>query len=130
MSQPEVEVAVLLTEREKALLGEGHRLLPITANSGGLATGVMAKQGQGICYGFTVYNQGAAQFILVMTPDTFNVNGSTPGLCFPIPGASTMSVNFGDHGRVFRQGLAVVNSTTDTTLTAGTANCMFDVQYI
>lgn len=130
MTQPVEELIVELTEREKALLGEGHRLLPLSANSVGLATGVMAKQGQGICYGFTVYNQGAAQFILVMTPDTFNVNGSTPILCFPIAGATTMAVNFGDHGKAFRQGFAVVNSTTDSTLTAGTANCMFDVQYV
>lgn len=130
MTQPVVQLVEELTEREKALLGEGHRLLPLSVNSSGLSTGVMAKQGQGILYGFTVYNQGSAQFILVMTPDTYTTAGATPVLCFPIPGASTMAVNFGDHGKAFRQGIAVVNSTTDTTLTAGTANCMFDVQYI
>lgn len=131
MTQPVEEIVEELSERDKALLGEGHRLLPLSANSGGLATFMMAKQGQGICYGFSVYNQSAnAQWIFMMTPDTFQTSGATPLQSFPVAAKSLLSVDFGQVGRAFRQGFVLANSTTEATLTVGSANCIFDIQYV
>jgi hypothetical protein len=40
-----------------------------------------------------------------------------------------VSVYYGPPGRIFRRGIILCCSTTDTTKTLGAANCLFDVQF-
>lgn len=90
------------------------------------------KAGAGLLFGFTVRTSRAtAQFILLF--DTANMalpaNGAIPVVPFDIAALSTLMVSYADVGRSFQQGILLVNSTTRTSLTVGSADCWFDVQY-
>lgn len=124
-------MAQALDELEAALQGEGFRILPLSVNSSGAQASVVIKSGQGVLYGFTVYSSAAAaQFVLLIAGTVLPSNGAVPLMAFPIGAKAVLGVDFGQHGRAFRQGMILACSSTDTTLTVGTANCLFDVQYI
>lgn len=81
-------------------------------------------------YGFSVYSSLAtAQWILMFDGSTVPADTAVPLMAFPVSGSSNVGVYFGEMGRLFRQGLVLCNSTTDTTKTIGAANCFFDVEY-
>ena len=81
-------------------------------------------------YGFTVYSSLASQqWIDVFDADTLPGDGATPIFPLTIAANNQAGVYFGSKGRVFHRGIALCNSTTETTKTLGAANCYFDVQF-
>lgn len=87
--------------------------------------------GEILLHGFTVYShRGSAQFVLLFDNGTeVPPNGNVPAAAFPIAADSDLDVYYGDAGRLCKYGLSIVNSSTDTTLTIGSADCLFDIQY-
>lgn len=80
-------------------------------------------------YGWTVYSSlTSAQWILYFDQLNAPGSGAVPICALPIAASNQVSAFWGDCGRIFRKGLWLCNSTTDTTLTPGAANCFFDVQ--
>lgn len=81
-------------------------------------------------YGFTVYNSLAAiQYLQMFDGTSVPADTAVPLMTFQLPAQQEKGVWYGDCGRIFRQGLVLCNSTTDTTKTIGSANCFFDVEY-
>lgn len=87
--------------------------------------------GEIILYGFTVYNSNGAAQNIQLFDDGYNVpaDGNVPPANFPVAAKTDLSVYYGEAGRLCRGGLTLANSTTDTTKTAGAADCLFDIQY-
>lgn len=105
------------------------RDFPQNGTSSGLASSFIALAGEGHVYGFTVYNSNAsAQFILLFDQSTPPSAGETADLVLKVSGSDFLPVNW-IPGRYFRQGCVLCNSSTQPTLTAGAADCFFDVQY-
>ena len=105
------------------------RQSPISDAPGKLASSYLAT-GYLRVYGFTVYNSKAsAQWILMFDATTLPADTAVPLMAFNLPSASTLSVYYGPMGRLFRRGLILCNSSTDTTKTIGSADCFFDVEY-
>jgi len=87
--------------------------------------------GELLLYGFTVYNDsGAAQFVQLFD-DGYHVppNGNVPAATFVIPANSGLAVYYGEAGRLCKGGVSLCNSSTAATKTAGSADCLFDIQY-
>lgn len=102
---------------------------PISDAPGKLASSYIAT-GYLRVYGFTVYNSNtASQWILMFDRSSVPADNAVPLMAFNVAGSSVLGVYYGRMGRLFRQGLVLCNSTTDTTKTLGTANCFFDVEY-
>jgi hypothetical protein len=103
--------------------------LPRNGTSARLEAAHVALGGEGRVFGFTVYNSNATdQFILVFDRSTIPSNGATPDLIFAVGAKDNLLINW-IPGRWFRSGCVLCNSSTDSTLTAGSADCLFDVQY-
>jgi hypothetical protein len=84
-------------------------------------------------YGFTVRtSRTSAQFILLFDQADANFPSSAvPDFPWDIGAApQTLGVSYGALGRFCERGIILANSTTATTLTAGSADCWFDVQYL
>ena len=102
---------------------------PISDAPGKLSASYIAS-GYLRVYGFTVYNSNAAaQKILMFDRSSLPADTAVPLMAFPVSGASNLAIYFGRMGRLFRQGLVLCNSSTDTTKTIGAADCFFDVEY-
>jgi hypothetical protein len=56
-------------------------------------------------------------------------NGSVPVMIFYVPAQSNFSLDLGNYGRYFSTGMFIVNSSTGPTLTIGSSDCWFDVQF-
>jgi hypothetical protein len=81
-------------------------------------------------FGFQGWStKGTAQFIHAYDDDAVPANGSIPLFVVPVAATSNFSGYFGSVGRWFSRGIVLANSTTADTLTAGAADCLFDVQY-
>ena len=81
-------------------------------------------------YGFTVYNTKAtAQFLNVFDASSLPADGAVPIFSWPLSANSGVGIYFGQPGRVFHRGVALCNSSTDSTKTIGSADCLFDVQF-
>lgn len=87
--------------------------------------------GEILLHGFTVYNhKGTAQFVLLFDNGTeVPPNGNVPAAAFPVGADQDVDVYYGESGRLCKYGLSIVNSSTDTALTKGSADCLFDIQY-
>lgn len=95
------------------------------------AASLVVKASQGRLYGFTVYNNNvAAQWIQVHDAASLPSNGAVPPIVFEIAAQSARSMDWGPHGRGFKTGIVIANSTTDVTLTTGAADCLIDAQYM
>jgi hypothetical protein len=81
-------------------------------------------------YGFTAYSSlGGAQWILMFDASSLPADGAVPIIALPVAAQNQVSVYYGPPGRIFRRGIILCCSTTDTTKTLGAANCLFDVQF-
>lgn len=104
-------------------------LEPLNYQSRAYEIAASVKSGPGYLYGFEVYSSlGSAQFILV-----FDSAGAPPAnfpaaTVFTVGASSNLPINWLPP-RTFHTGIYITNSTTAPTLTAGAANCHFDVQY-
>lgn len=105
--------------------------LPRNAFTPVLAASELVKAGPGTLYGFTVYSSNAGtQYIQLFDARTLPADGAVPLLNFPVTTKTTLGVDWGTTGRWFERGIFICNSSTDTTKTIGSADCLFDVQYI
>ena len=98
-------------------------------------TGALANRlvvpGQAILYGFTACSTNAgSQFILLFDSATSPANGAVPLAFFPCSTNNLVQEYYGHVGRHCYQGITLCNSSTAATLTAGSADTLFDVQYI
>ncbi len=87
--------------------------------------------GEILLYGFSVYsNNGAAQFVQLFD-DGYSVpaDGNVPAVTFPVAANAVMAVYYGEEGRLCKGGVTLANSSTAATKTAGSADCLFDIQY-
>lgn len=105
--------------------------LPRSVFSQALSASFIPFTGQGRLLGFTVSSTRASgQFIQVFDANVLPASGAVPPLVFDIATVSTRMVAFDPYGRWFEIGCVIVNSTTQATFTAGSADCLFDVQYV
>lgn len=113
------------------LQGEHGGLLPLNRCSNAYESVRQVKTGPGKIYGFTVYNSGAAQFILMLDSARAPASGDVPVFApVAVAATSTVFVGFADVGRCFNAGCWLANSSTGPTYTAGAADCWFDAQYV
>lgn len=112
------------------LAGEGDPL-PSNNTTLALANQLMVKSGAGYLMGITGFNNKiSAQFIQVHDSSTIPGNGAVPVVVITVPTASNFSITYMPLGRLFWEGIAIVNSSTAATLTIGAADCWIDAQYI
>ena len=105
--------------------------LPLNSHSNVLEAAHVAKPSPGYLLGFTVNNtKSSAQYLLIFDATTAPVSNQVPVTSFTVAASSSLSVYFNTPGRSFRYGIVVANSSTADKLTAGSADCFFDVQYI
>ncbi len=111
---------------------EGYALepKPNNANPGHLVASLVAAAGEARLYGFTVYSTKAtAQFVQVFDDTALPANGAVPLFSRPVAANNFVSVYYGLVGRAFYSGIVIANSSTDATLTLGSADCFVDVQW-
>ena len=103
---------------------------PLSASSLALQSAFNATSGPARLFGFQVYsNKGAAQFIQLHDTITAPASGAVPVAVFTVASASNLPIAYPWPGRWFGRGIWIANSSTAATLTAGSADCYFDVQY-
>lgn len=102
---------------------------PLSDAPGALANSYLAT-GYLRVYSITVYNSAAsAQWVLMFDASSLPADTAVPRMAFPIAAAQTLGLYYGPMGRIFKRGLILCNSSTDTTKTIGSANCFYDVEY-
>lgn len=105
--------------------------LPRNSTNPALASSLVAMEGQGRLIGFTVSNtKASAQFILLFDSNALPADGAVPRMSFSVPASDAKAVYFGSSGRWFHQGIILCNSSTQGTKTIGSADCIFDVQFV
>ena len=114
------------------LLGEFFDAsLPVNAHSLALEASRLGLSGAGFLFSFSVLNTNAsAQFIQLHDSIKAPGSGAVPSVVYTVAGSSNLVVAYTVPGRPFAQGLWIVNSSTSATLTAGSADCFFDLQVI
>lgn len=109
--------------------------LPLSVHSNVAEASRQVKTEPGLLFGFSVCTTKAtAQFIQVFDVSSAPANGAVPAAVFLINQAAsangdTLAVSYIFPGRFHRTGIWIANSSTMATLTAGSADCFFDVQY-
>lgn len=105
--------------------------LPRNAASVAVANSLVAFVGQGRLIGFSVTNtKASAQFILAFGTASVPADTAVPLFGIDIAANTFKAVYFGESGRWFHQGFVLCNSSTQATKTIGSADCLFDVQYV
>lgn len=109
---------------------EWDALLPLNYYSPRLASFAVVKTGPGILYGFTVTNtSAAAQYVQLFDGTELPADGAVPILAKSIPLADAIAFNWFP-GRTFHGGIILCNSSTLATKTIGSADCIFDAQFV
>ena len=104
--------------------------LPINKTSPALAASFIIKPTMGVLYGLTVTNtKAAAQFVLIFDSETVPGNGAVPLIAKSMAASDAVGFSWFP-GRTFTAGIVVCNSSSQATLTLGSADCLFDAQYI
>ena len=112
------------------LPAEGEALLPLNYASPRLAASAVVKTGPGILYGFTITNtSGSAQFVQVFDGTEVPADGAVPILAKSVPAGDAVGFNWLP-GRTFLGGIILCNSSTQATKTIGSADCLFDAQFV
>ena len=102
----------------------------LSANSGGVASSLLVKPTSGLLFGFTVSSSnGAAQFIQLFDRATLPADTAVPTVVFKVSATDVLPMQFLPP-RSFRNGIVICNSSTQHTKTIGSADCIFDVQYL
>lgn len=105
--------------------------LPRNAFTPALASSLVAFTGQGRLIGFTASStRGTGQFVQLFNAYSLPSNGAIPLLSIDIASATAKGVAFDPYGRWMTIGCVIANSTTQGSLTIGSADCLFDVQYL
>jgi hypothetical protein len=115
---------------ENEYAGELAGLQPLNYTSRALEASCVVKTGDGILYGFTVTNtKASAQFVLLFDRATVPSSGAVPILAKSVPAGDAVGFNWLP-GRTFFAGIVLCNSTTQGSLTPGSADCIYDAQYL
>jgi hypothetical protein len=99
-----------------------------SANSG-VAASLVVHTSPALLIGFTV-SSVAAQFIQVFDALSLPADATVPTLSFAVAATNHLSVNYALAPRGFRSGIVICNSSTQHAKTIGSADCIFDVQYL
>ena len=103
---------------------------PRSASSPALVSSLVVCAGACRLYGFSGDNsKGSAQFILVFDAGAVPATGAVPSVVVRVPASTSFSAYWGSVGRWFDRGVVLANSSTEATLTIGSADCWFDAQY-
>lgn len=103
---------------------------PTNATSTSYNSNIVVKASAGTLYMITGFNsKSSAQWIQVHNSTTLPSNATAPTLTFYVPPTSNFSLDFGVYGRYFSTGIVVSNSLAGSSLTIGSSDCWFDVQY-
>ena len=103
------------------------------ASSTALANFIVVKSGNGKLFGVGGVNtKASAQFILGfdLARNSAPANGTVPNFAMNAPASDNFWASWAPNWRQFREGWLFCNSSTAATLTLGSADCFFDVQYI
>lgn len=101
------------------------------STSGALERSRVVKSGAGRLFGFSGLNtKGTAQFILGFDAIAVPANGAVPQFVMTAPASDNFWASWAPNWRDFRDGWVFANSSTSSTLTLGSADCWFDVQYL
>lgn len=120
-----------MLEDADRLAGEHGYRLPISPHTVVLTNQFIAKSGDGCCYGFEVYNSKVSQqFVLRFDRTSVPANGAVPDMIYPVAASTTVAIDFLGAGLTFYQGFVLCNSSTDTTLTIGSADCWFSARVV
>ena len=104
---------------------------PLNSTSTAYEASRLAKASAGVLYGFSGFNSKAtSQFIQVHDAAALPAEAEVPVITFQVVGSSPFSMDFGQSGRKFANGIVICNSSTGPTKTIGTTDCWFDVQYV
>ena len=89
---------------------------------------LLAKPLGGVLLGFYGSNKGSDQYIMLFDSGSAVSNGTAPSI-HPlfVSGSANFFMEVPFRGMAFSNGLYIANSTTDTTLTLGSADCWFTV---
>ena len=137
MSTPEVPVVNVIegyyggSQQEDASFS-GAQLdgYPLSASSLALQASFNATSGAARLFGFQVFsNKASSQFIQLFDTQTAPGAGAVPVAVFTVAATSNLPIAYPWPGRWFGRGIWLANSSTAATLTAGSADCYFDVQY-
>ena len=102
---------------------------PLNFNTG-VKTNSVVVPGRIVAYGFTAYNtKASSQFINVFDANAQPGNGAVPLFSWALSANSGVGFGWQPNGRQFQTGLVLCNSSTDATVTIGSADCFFDVQF-
>ena len=102
---------------------------PLNFATAALSNGIVVP-GRLVVYGFTAYSSlGSAQWVHVYDANAIPSSGASPLFAWNVSAHSGVGFDWTPRGRQFQTGLVLVNSTAETTLTQGAANCFFDVQF-
>lgn len=113
-----------------SFLGAQLEGYPLSASSLALQASFLATSGPARLFGFQVYNnKNAAQFIQLHDTVSAPASGAIPVAVFTVGTVSNLPIAYPWPGRWFTRGIWLANSSTAATLTAGSADCYFDVQY-
>ena len=99
-------------------------------------TSLIVKASGGILFWVQIYNNNAAvRYLHIFDSATLPANGTAPNIppySLPAGGASIQPqlVDLGEAGLRFQNGIVVANSTTQATLTIGSADSIITVAYI
>lgn len=128
---PEIEGYASLGQQESAsYTGAQLEGYPLSASSLALQSAFLVTSGPARLFGFQVYsNKGSAQFIQLFDSQTAPAAGAIPVAVFTVATISNLPVAYPWPGRWFSRGIWLANSSTAATLTAGAADCYYDVQY-
>lgn len=111
-------------------MAELVRRLP-SRNSQGLASSFVVKPTSGLLFGFTVTStNAAAAFIQVFDLAAVPADATVPLFSFNVAAGNFVSASWVPYPRAFRNGIVLCNSSTQGTKTIGSADCLFDVQYL
>lgn len=118
------------TEAVEALSGAGAGSTDAAVVDQALAASKVIKGSAGSLKSLTIYNSGAAQFILILNSATLTADGAVTLLYPPIPiaAASVLMLEF-SRPLVASTGIVVCNSSTAPVKAIGSADCMFQAQY-
>ena len=109
---------------------DGASNLPLNSPSRAVEASRVVKSGVGILYGITVTNtKASAQFVQVFDASAVPADGAVPLFSKSVPAGDAVGIQWLP-GRVFLTGLTVCNSSTSATKTVGSADCLFDVQFV
>ena len=108
----------------------GSSNLPLNSPSRALEAARVIKTGTAILYGITVTNTKAStQYVQVFDASSVPGDGAVPLLAKSVPASDAIGIQWLP-GRTFLTGIVVCNSSTQGTKTLGSADCLFDVQFV